>query len=118
MCSCICIVRLAPPPRYLQFTVSQGGAVSIEIPRTSHASSIILTNREHGSTSASINPVSSVDAIICLAELCRPIFSSMAATQTDAQVAELCRLAFEAEHYSRFQEAFDQHGKAITALNK
>lgn len=42
----------------------------------------------------------------------------MAATQTDAQVAELCHLAFEAEHYSRFQEAFDQHGKAITALTK
>ncbi|KAH7388636.1 hypothetical protein BKA66DRAFT_54992 [Pyrenochaeta sp. MPI-SDFR-AT-0127] len=42
----------------------------------------------------------------------------MAATQTDAQVAELCRLAFEAEHYSRFQEAFDQHGKAINGLIK
>jgi hypothetical protein len=42
----------------------------------------------------------------------------MAATQTDAQVAELCRIAFEAEHYSRFQEAFDQHGKAVIALNK
>jgi len=42
----------------------------------------------------------------------------MAATQTDAQVAELCRQAFEAEHYSRFQEAFDQHGKAVIALNK
>lgn len=42
----------------------------------------------------------------------------MAATQTDAQVAELCRQAFEAEHHSRFKEAFDQHGKAITALTK
>ncbi|KAF2813130.1 uncharacterized protein BDZ99DRAFT_568376 [Mytilinidion resinicola] len=43
---------------------------------------------------------------------------TMAATQTDAQVAELCRQAFEAEHYSRFKEAFDQHGKATIALNK
>jgi hypothetical protein len=42
----------------------------------------------------------------------------MAATQTDAQVAELCRAAFEAEHYSRFEEAFNQHGKAVIALNK
>lgn len=50
----------------------------------------------------------------------------MAATQTaaqataepGAQAAQLCSQAFEAEHYSRFQEAFDQHGKAITALNK
>ncbi|CAH0021540.1 unnamed protein product [Clonostachys rhizophaga] len=41
-----------------------------------------------------------------------------AAQQTDQQVAELCRLAFEAEHYSRFQEAFDQHGRAIVALNQ
>jgi hypothetical protein len=42
----------------------------------------------------------------------------MSANQTDAQVAELCRQAFEAEHYSRFQEAFEKHGQAITALNK
>lgn len=42
----------------------------------------------------------------------------MAAAQTPDQVAELCRQAFEAEHYSRFQEAFDKHGQAIVALNK
>jgi hypothetical protein len=42
----------------------------------------------------------------------------MADSQADVQVAQLCRLAFEAEHYTRFQEAFDQHGKAITALNR
>ncbi|EUC40172.1 hypothetical protein COCMIDRAFT_9902 [Bipolaris oryzae ATCC 44560] len=40
------------------------------------------------------------------------------AVQTDAQVAQLCRSAFEAEHFSNFREAFDRHGDAITALNR
>lgn len=40
------------------------------------------------------------------------------AVQTDAQVTQLCRSAFEAEHFSNFQEAFNRHGDAITALNR
>lgn len=42
--------------------------------------------------------------------------STMSSSQSDAQVDELCRLAFEAEHYSTFQEAFDKHTEALAAL--
>jgi hypothetical protein len=42
----------------------------------------------------------------------------MAATKTEVEVSRLCHLAFEDEHYSRFKEAFDHHGDAITALNR
>jgi hypothetical protein len=42
----------------------------------------------------------------------------MATNQTEAEVTRLCRLAFEDEHHSRFKEAFDHHGDAITALNR
>jgi hypothetical protein len=42
----------------------------------------------------------------------------MAAITTEANVIRLCHSAFEGEHYSRFKEAFDHHGNAITALNK
>ena len=42
----------------------------------------------------------------------------MAAVQTDAQVTEICRQAFEAEHYGRYQEAFAKHAQAVASLNQ
>jgi hypothetical protein len=39
-------------------------------------------------------------------------------TRTDSEVASLCRQAFEAEHNSKYKEAFDFHCQAIQALNK
>jgi hypothetical protein len=40
------------------------------------------------------------------------------ANSRDRQAAELCRSAFEAEHQSRFQDAYQLHMTAITTLQQ